>query len=504
MAKPQDVFDVRQLNKLIKELGDKELYLTEDDLLVKDFEFNRESYPDYFYQDDIKLSLEYQFKPGEEDDGVTLKIPNYRLSQLDVNAIDTMVPGKNRELVISLLKGLPKELRKKLIPLNQHVDQIMDQMDSGSTLPVVEQITPIIYRNWQIVIHPSDWDLDKIPEHLKIRFAIEDKKGKIIKAGRDKKILLEKMKSTPLPEPDFKKIRGEWEKENLSGWKDLDLPEKLMVKNRGQNVPLYPALKKTENRVDLRLMVNRDEAVRAHREGTAALFRAHYRKEEKSLRSYLALKERMPREILYLGNSDKLLDAFWDRVFLDLFGTADCRREQDFLKLREQQAPRLYEEAEKYGDQLIRMLEVYAECIQAFKRVRLQAKKGREQFLDDRESDLNAILPEYFPLAYEQAHWNDLIRYIRTLTIRTEKGLQDPVTDSKREEEWQVYHGKYQNMKEGISPYSTEKKLQALDELYWMIQEYKVTLFSGGIVKTGMKVSPKRLDDKINLIMTMV
>ena len=136
--------------------------------------------------------------------------------------------------------------------------------------------------------------MERIPEHLKIRFAIEDKKGKIIKAGRDKKILLEKIKTSPLPEPDFKKIRGEWERENLSGWKDLDLPEKVMVKNRGQNVPLYPALKKTETRVDLRLMVNRDEAVRAHREGTAALFRTYYRKEEKSLRSYLALKDRMP------------------------------------------------------------------------------------------------------------------------------------------------------------------------------------------------------------------
>ena len=78
------------------------------------------------------------------------------------------------------------------------------------------------------------------------------------------------------------------------------------------------------------------------------------------------------------------------------------------------------------------MLEAYAECIQALKKVRLQAKKGRGQFLDDRESDLNEILPENFPLAYEQEHWNDLVRYIRTLTIRTEKGLQDPVTDSRR------------------------------------------------------------------------
>ena len=41
-------------------------------------------------------------------------------------------------------------------------------------------------------------------------------------------------------------------------------------------------------------------------------------------------------------------------------------------------------------------------------------------------------------------------------------------------------------MKEGISPYSTEKKLQALDELYWMIQEYKVTLFGGGHRQNGV------------------
>ncbi len=504
MAKPEAVYDIRQLNHLIKEAGDGELYLTEDDLLAGDYTYERENYPDYFYQDDIKLTLDYQFHPGEDDDGVTLRIPKYRLSQLDVNALETTVPGKSRELITALLKGLPKELRKKLIPLNAHVDVILGQMERNSFAPVLEQITPIIYRNWNVVINPSDWDLDKIPEHLKIRFAIEDKKGNIIKASRDRSILLVEDRETSLPEPSFKNIRQKWEKSDITDWKGLDLPEKVTENSRGQSFTLYPSLQKSGMKVDLKLILNKNESERVHREGTAALFRRYYKKEEKSFRKSLDLKASFPREILYLTKGDEIEEALWERLFLDLFGKDPCRREEEFNRLKVEKAPLIFETGEDYSRRILMILEAYAECRRVLKKTRTQAKKGREQYIADREQDLKDLLPENFPLLYGSEHWSDLIRYIRTLTIRIEKGIHDPVTDGKREGEWLNYYSRYISMKEGISPYSTEKKIQSLDELYWMVQEYKVTLFGGGIVKTGMKISPKRLEDRISELLTMV
>ncbi|MDC7224875.1 MAG: ATP-dependent RNA helicase HrpA, partial [Spirochaetales bacterium] len=306
LDKPMVVYDVRQLNRLLKLTGDKDFYLKEEDLLSSDeWEYNPKNYPDYFVQDDQKFAFEYNFNPGEENDGVTLRIPKHRLSQIDPDSVQTTVPGKTRELVTALLKGLPKEKRKQLIPINAHVDEIMKQLEPNTALPLIDRITPVVYKNWQLVIQPSDWDEEKIPDHLKIRFALEDRKGKIVKASRDKSILYTKVDEAALPKGSLKKIKDQWEREDLRDWKGLNLPERINEKNRGITVTLFPVLKKRGDSVDLRLVQNRDEARNFHAEGTAALFRRYYQKEEKSFRRSLGLTGQFPREVLYLGGADQ-------------------------------------------------------------------------------------------------------------------------------------------------------------------------------------------------------
>ena len=505
LDKPEVVYDVRQLNRLIKLKGDGELRLKEEDLLVSsDYEYNRENYPDYFVQDEQKFSLEYKFQPGEEDDGVTLHIPRNRLSQIDPAEVPTMVPGRNRELVTSLIKSLPKEKRKKLIPVNAHVDEIMKQLDSRSQALLIEQLSSVIYKTWNVVIHASDWDEEKIPDHLKIRYALEDKRGKIIKASRDRAILFEKVEEPVIPEAKLKKVRIGWERHALKDWKGLDLPEKINEKSRGQTIVLYPVLKKAGKDVDLRLVQDKMEAGNIHRTGTAALFRRYYLKEEKSFSKSLGLSKRFPREVLYLGGGEKLEDFLWDRIFMDLFGVDNCRKENDFERLRKEKGALVYETAENYGEKLIRFLDSYSQCRQCLKKNRELGKKGREQFLEDRETDLSILVPEDFVIVYDPAKWSDLVRYMRALVQRIEKGMIDPLTDRKRDEEWHAYFDLYEQLKSGLSVHATGVKLDALEELYWMIQEYGVALFGGGTVKTGMKVSPKRLDEKISLVRSLV
>jgi ATP-dependent helicase HrpA len=48
---------------------------------------------------------------------VTLKIPENLLNEIPLTAVDWMVPGLLRERVLSVLRGLPKEYRKRLQPL---------------------------------------------------------------------------------------------------------------------------------------------------------------------------------------------------------------------------------------------------------------------------------------------------------------------------------------------------------------------------------------------------
>ncbi|MCX9713670.1 ATP-dependent RNA helicase HrpA, partial [Vibrio cholerae] len=73
-------------------------------------------YPNFWHQGNLKLKLSYQFEPGENSDGVTVHIPLPILNQVEPHGFDWQIPGLRHELVVSLIKSLPKTLRKNFVP----------------------------------------------------------------------------------------------------------------------------------------------------------------------------------------------------------------------------------------------------------------------------------------------------------------------------------------------------------------------------------------------------
>jgi ATP-dependent helicase HrpA len=503
MAKPQVVYDIRQLTRLLTEMGDRELYISREELLAKPADL-AEQFPDYIIQENTKLALEYSFSPGEDHDGVTLRIPVNKLHNIDPATLYTTVPGKNRELVTALIKGLPKDKRKKLIPLNPHVDIIMDQMDINSPLPVSDQLIPLIYRNFGVNISPSDWDEERIPPHLKIRFALENREGKIIKASREKNILYEKRPEVKIPPQRNAALKEKWEKSDLTNWKGLNLPEVINEKMGKQTINLYPVLQREANKVSIKLLTDKYGALDIHKKGTACLFKKYFQKEEKSFRKLLDLESKVDREVIYLGKFKELEDSLWERIFLDLFGVEICRNEAEFESLREEKGALIFDTAQEYGNSILSLLEQYCQCRRILAKSRSDKKAGRGEYLEEREKDLADLISINFPLTYLRKHWNDLSRYIKTLSIRIEKGIHEPGIDAKRELEWLEYQKRWEKIKNDLSEHASDKKKSELDTLFWMIQEYRVALFGGGQVKTKMKVSPQRMEKQINTVLSLV
>ena len=62
------------------------------------------------------LPLTYRFAPGEPLDGVTVHVPLTALNRFSGERLDWQVPGYRRELVGALLRTLPKDVRRSLIP----------------------------------------------------------------------------------------------------------------------------------------------------------------------------------------------------------------------------------------------------------------------------------------------------------------------------------------------------------------------------------------------------
>ena len=70
-------------------------------------------FPNFWYQGNLKLKLSYQFDISAESDGVTVHIPLPLLNQIEPEGFDWQIPGLRHELVISLIKALPKATRRK-------------------------------------------------------------------------------------------------------------------------------------------------------------------------------------------------------------------------------------------------------------------------------------------------------------------------------------------------------------------------------------------------------
>ncbi len=73
--------------------------------------------PTAWKQGDLVLALTYRFEPGAPDDGVTVHVPLTALGELRPIGFDWLVPAFRLELVTALMRGLPKELRKPLVPV---------------------------------------------------------------------------------------------------------------------------------------------------------------------------------------------------------------------------------------------------------------------------------------------------------------------------------------------------------------------------------------------------
>jgi ATP-dependent helicase HrpA len=56
---------------------------------------------------------------------------------------------------------------------------------------------------------------------------------------------------------------------------------------------------------------------------------------------------------------------------------------------------------------------------------------------------------------------------------------------------------------QALSPNASDEKRQAVEEFFWMIEEYKVSVFAQEL-KTAAPVSKKRLKEKLSQIKRMI
>ena len=80
-----------------------------------------DDYPDTLAAGRRRVRLAYRYEPDTPLDGASLTVPLTALNQVTADGLDWGVPGYRDELAGMLVRSLPKDMRRHLIPMNETV-----------------------------------------------------------------------------------------------------------------------------------------------------------------------------------------------------------------------------------------------------------------------------------------------------------------------------------------------------------------------------------------------
>jgi ATP-dependent helicase HrpA len=493
-----EVYDIRSLSRLIRQRGgDEFLRLAEDDLMnYRPDPAELSLYPERLQTGGRSLGLRYRFEPGAEADGVTLQVPSALAAVVRPADLDWLVPGLLREKVTLLLKGLPKNLRTRLMPLKDTVEAILAEMPQGQG-PLLSALGEFLHRRFGVNVPAAAWPADALPDHLKMRVSITAPDGRELGSGRDPAILRLQAAAGRIPS----EVRQRWERSGITRWDFGDLPEVITSSDGARTAwAAYPALCAQAERIDLKLFGRRDQALAAHPKGVAALLALQAARDLKFLRRSLALPEELHPSARRLGGVRHLEDAMVGRVIQDLWAV-DLRTEKGFNDHAAAGAPKILEAGRELLYAVIPVIQAHAAAAREIEA--LSGAKGLLASIHGRlEEDLSHLVPHNFIELYDRPRLAHVERYLRGLAVRARRAIVDPEKDRAKSHDLQPYADRLKGLLQTLTPQSTAEKRQALEELAWMIEEYKVSIFAQEL-KTAGPTSPKRLDEKIREIERM-
>jgi ATP-dependent helicase HrpA len=118
----------------------------------------------------LSVAVDYRFAPGDLGDGATLQVPLLALPTLTRAAVDAAVPGLALPRVEALLRSLPKDARRSLIPIAATAAAFMDFMGAPSTN--IDRLAAWLKESRGIPEPLIRFDPAAVPAHLTASIAV--------------------------------------------------------------------------------------------------------------------------------------------------------------------------------------------------------------------------------------------------------------------------------------------------------------------------------------------
>ena len=503
------------------------LCATEDDLSGgRDLALDTQSFPDALEFGGQAVPLAYAYAPGEEHDGVTIRLPVTLADAVSPALLEWSVPGLRAAMMEELLRSLPKSVRRELLPIEPKVQEIVREFRPGGG-SFHDALGRFLRERYQVTVPPDAWRTEGVPAHLRPRIELIGSGPKPVAAGRDFGALkqqLAQVKVTPPTEsPAWKQAARQWQRDGLTTFSCGDLPEKVPAgEQHGLPVSGFPGLNLDASGVGVRLFPSSVAARRASLPAWQRLVELALQKDlawlERDLRALTRfdalaaavgggaeLQEtaltNLKRHVLPAELPSRLTAANFDeavasaRRLLPGLAAQLIDRVGQILQFRQQAAQRAGVGASptpakptaplKSLNQLNSLGALLGPAAAVVKPAAATAAGGFA-------AEVDALVPRRFLEEVPFAQLPHLPRYLKALMLRIERAANNPPKEAERVKLVAPYVAEARRLR--TTPPATPEARQIAEEFRWLVEEYKVSVFAQEL-GTAKPASPKRLDE---------
>ncbi len=470
------VSSVAELVDLVRERRGAEprfLMMGPDDLRDPEtIEHDAAAFPEALPLQNSALPLNYAYKPGQADDGVTLEVTVREAEALTPAALDWAVPGHLEAKVEHYLRALPKELRRGFVPLAETAKRLSTQLASrhrltGGRESLPQALAAEIAERFRIALDPAVWADKAPPDHLRVRVRVVDAGGKELAASRElseiRTALLTQSRAASVAvaredPPALRAMRVKWETPESTSWTWDELPERVLVTEQaGAPVYAFPGLLAGRDGVARRLFKTPEEAEAATRRGIAALL-------ERQLGHDLMWLQRDLRAMKELGPLTATL-APMEELQEQAFGAIRAWATERTL------APLT---AATYATVLDRAKADLRGLVPRFVSLlrEILTLRTEVQVLPDPPAslagELALLLPRDFLRATPYAQLAHFPRYLKAMKLRAERAKKNPAKDAERAAQLAPF----------LVAAARTPRPPAAEVFRWLVEELRVSLFA--------------------------
>ncbi|BCY12532.1 ATP-dependent RNA helicase HrpA [Actinoplanes sp. L3-i22] len=445
------------------------------------------NFPDAWLSAGIKLPLLYEFEPNSHADGVTVRIPLDLINKVDAEDFGWSVPGFRKDVVIALIRALPKALRTSFVPVPDWAGAVLDRVPPRRG-PLPDAIGAELRRLTGTVVPRDAWRPDQVPDHLRMNFRIVSEAGEVVAEGRDLEVLRRQL--APKVQATISRAAGSLERTGITTNDFGAIPHRVVQRRGGYDVNVWPALVDEGASIGVKVFETEAEQRVAMRAGTRRLLLLTLPPAARFLQGRLdnRAKLELSRSNPYRSIADLLDDcagAAVDKLVADAGGPVWSSVE--FASLRDTVREDL---VDAVANVVTQVQAVLATAYDVEQRIKTTRDPALLHAMADIRQQLKALVYPGFVTETGWRQLHHLPRYLKGIAYRMDRLGGSVGRDRQLTTQIHEIETEYRELK-AEAPVGGPAS-EGLREIRWMIEELRVNFFAQAL-GTAYSVSDKRI-----------